>query len=149
MKTKFFFLILITMLFSACSQNSQQKTSGQSSVERSENPNLKLQVYYFHSTNRCITCNSIEENVKQVLERDFKDKIEQGIINFKVLNVDEKINKALAKEHQAAGAALHLVALNGGERTDNDLTNYAFSYSRNQPELFQQGIKDTINSLLK
>ncbi len=137
------------MLFSACSQSSQQKISEQPGTNVSENPNLKLQVYYFHSTNRCVTCNSIEENVKQVLDRNFKDEMEQGIIDFKVLNVDEKTNKTLVNEHQAVGAALHLVTLNEGKKTDNDLTRYAFSYSRNQPELFRQGIKDTINSLLK
>ena len=149
MKTNTFFFLLASILFTACIQSPQQTENRQFASEFIENPNLKLQIYYFHTTRRCPTCNSIEDNVKLVLESDFKDEIEQGIINFKALNIEDAENKALAEKYQATGASLYLIDIQDGKETDNDLTSYAFTYSRREPEVFLQGMKDTINPLIK
>jgi len=145
MKAKIIFLLIATSFLVACNRGSQKSNNEQVKNEITQNTNLKLQIYYFHATHRCPTCNSIEANIKKVLESNFENEIEQGIINFTVLNVEDAENKNLAEKYQATGAALHLVDIENGKENDNDLTNYAFSYSRNQPEVFLQGMKDTIN----
>lgn len=149
MKAKILFLFIATSILVACNQGSQKTNNEQVKNEITQNPNLKLQIYYFHATHRCPTCNSIEANIKQVLESNFKNEIEQGIINFTVLNVEDAENKNLAEKYQATGAALHLVDIENGAEKDNDLTKYAFSYSRKQPDVFLKGMNDTINYFIK
>ena len=82
------------------------------------------------------------------MESNFKNEIEQGIINFTVLNVEDTENKNLA-ENIRLQAALHLVDIENGAEKDNDLTKYAFSYSRKQPDVFLKGMSDTINYFIK
>ncbi len=142
-KMSFVLAIMMSVLF-ACNQAAPNKESKQKTAALTENSNLKLQIYYFHSTNRCPTCNSIEENVKKVIESDYKNELDRGIINFTALNIDEVQNKALVEKYLVYGSALHLVKIDNGTEKDNDLTDYAFSYSRNNPEFFMKGIKDTI-----
>lgn len=139
-----FITLLLTTIISSCNQNPQNKINGQQGNEPANNSGLKLQIYYFHLTNRCPTCNSIEANVKKVLDKDFKNEIEKGVIALQVLNVDEEKNKPLAEKYQAYGASLYLVSFSAGREVDNDLTDFAFSYSRNNPEVFLKGISDTI-----
>jgi len=132
----------------ACNQAAPNKENEQKVNVVTESPNLKLQIYYFHSTNRCPTCNSIEENVKKVIESDYKNELDKGIIKFTALNIDEIQNKAIAVKYLAYGSAFHLVQIDKGNEKDNDLTDFAFSYSRNKPEFFIEEINDTINYFL-
>ncbi|MCK9321946.1 MAG: nitrophenyl compound nitroreductase subunit ArsF family protein [Bacteroidales bacterium] len=145
MKTKIVFLLIATIFFVACNQSSQKANDEQVKTEITQNPKLRLQIYYFHATNRCPTCNSIETNVKLVLEENFKNEIEKGIINFVSLNIDEKNNKKLVEKYEIYGSSLHLVQINDGKEKDNDFTDYAFSYSRNKTDYFLKGMQDTIN----
>jgi len=149
MKAKILILFIATSVFVACNQGSQKTKNEQVKNEITQNSNLKLQIYYFHATHRCPTCNSIEANINQVLENNFKNEIEQGIINFTVLNVEDAENKGLAEKYQATGAALHLIDIENGTEKDNDLTKYAFSYSRKQPDVFLKGMNDTINYFIE
>jgi hypothetical protein len=142
---KYIFLLLAAFVAISCNQSNKESKK---SLNLSENENLKLQVYYFHLTNRCATCNSIENNVKELLENEYKNELEEGIIAFESLNLDDKENKDLAERFEAFGASLHLVSIKDGEEKDHDLTNYAFSYSRTQPEEFKDGLKETIDELI-
>lgn len=108
-----------------------------------------LEVFYFHATNRCPTCMSIETNTKKTLETNFAKELKDGKIKFTVLNSDEAKNKTLCEKYEAFGATLVLVKNLNGKETSENMTNYAFSYSRNQPEKFMGGLKDKINALLK
>jgi hypothetical protein len=108
-----------------------------------------LEVYYFHATHRCPTCISIEANTKKTLESNFSNDLKEGKIKFTVLNVDEEKNKTISQKYGAYGATLILVNYKDGKEINEDMTNFAFSYSRNQPEKFIQGLKDKINSLIQ
>jgi hypothetical protein len=107
-----------------------------------------LEVYYFHATHRCPTCLSIEANTRKVLETSFSNEIKGGKIKLTVLNAEEEQNKALAEKYGAYGATLILVKYTDGKEINEDMTNFAFSYSRNQPDKFMDGLKDKINELL-
>jgi hypothetical protein len=133
------FILLLALIISAASF-AQTKT---------ENNKTKLAVYYFHAANRCPTCISIENNTQKTLDTYFKKELENGTIKFIVLNSDDDANKAVCQKYEAFGSALHLVKISNGKEKDNDFTNFAFSYSRNEPEKFMNGLKDKINQLLK
>jgi hypothetical protein len=109
----------------------------------------KLEVIYFHATRRCPTCMAIEENTKKTLDTYFKDQLKSGTIKFTVINVDEEKNKQIAEKYEATGSALFLTKTVDGKETKTDMTEFAFSYARNNPDKFTNGLKDKINTLLK
>ncbi len=152
-KNVFLLLITLSAVFFACNQAAQNQNNNSDSTkitnELVQNTNLKLQIYYFHATHRCETCISIEKNVKKVLESYYKDQMSKGIINLKVLCVDDEVNKALVEKYQAAGAALHLVKIENSVEKDNDLSDFAFSYSNVEPDVFIKGMKDTIQYFIQ
>jgi len=114
-----------------------------------QTPTKKLEVIYFHATRRCPTCLAIEENTRKALDTYFSDQLKNGTIKLTVINVDEDKNKAIAEKYEATGSALFLTRNNNGKENKNDLTDFAFSYARNNPDKFMADLKDKINELLK
>lgn len=150
MKSKLFILVLLVSV-ALVSCNPKDKTSATTepnAVETTKSENLKLEVYYFHSSHRCPTCNSIEDNVKKVMAEQFGSEIKNGEITVSYLNIEEAANKAIVEKLQVYGSSLFLIQYKGTEEVIHDLTEYAFTYSRKQPEVFTQGITDSIKSYI-
>jgi len=118
-------------------------------IAQTNNTKPILEVLYFHATHRCPTCMSIEANTKKTLEANFAEDLKKGKIKFTVLNVDDEKNKDISQKYGAYGATLILVQYVNGKEINDDMTNFAFSYSRNQPEKFMDGLKDKIITLIK
>jgi hypothetical protein len=83
-----------------------------------------------------------------VLESEFSNELNDGIINFVSLNIDESENKNLVEKYQVYGASLHFIELDNGKESDKDLTEFAFANSKNNPDVFLKGIKDTISIII-
>jgi hypothetical protein len=116
---------------------------------QAQKPDQKLEVIYFHATRRCPTCMAIEENTQKTLDTYFADQLKKGVIKLQVINVDEDKNKSIAEKYEATGSALFLTKMTGGKEIKTDLTDFAFSYARSNPDKFISGLKDKINELLK
>lgn len=113
------------------------------------NKNTKLLVYYFHLTNRCKTCTSIEAATIKTLDEYFKTEIDSGIIIFETFNVEIPDNKILCEKYQAYGATLALTKIEFGKEVNiNDLTNFAFS-KINLADEFMIGLKKNIDEWIK
>lgn len=111
--------------------------------------NKKLTVYYFHTDHRCPTCLSIEANTQKTLDTYFKDEVKAGKIELVIINVDDKKNEKIAEKFEASGSALILNKVSGKKELKEDMTNFAFKYSRNNETKFIDGLKEKINKLLK
>jgi hypothetical protein len=135
---KNYIAILFVLLFAIGSVVAQQKPTGKSTVE----------VYYFHGKNRCPTCLSIEENAKKAVDTYFKDQKAKGLVKMIVVDIDDEKNKALVEKYEVSSSALFVTRVSGGKSFTNDMTNFAFSYSRNEPDKFINGLKDKINESL-
>jgi hypothetical protein len=114
-----------------------------------KNNATRVEVYYFHATHRCPTCLAIEENTKKTLDLYFASELKDKSVIFNVVNIDDPKNKSLAEKYEASGSALILSQTVTGKETKTDLTDFAFSYGRNNPEKFISGLKDRITELLK
>ena len=114
-----------------------------------QNSSRKLEVLYFHATRRCPTCMAIEDNTRKTLETYFSDQLKNGTIKLTVIDVDEDKNKTIAEKYEATGSALFLTTTSKGKESRNDLTEFAFSYARSNPDKFKTGLKDKINELMK
>lgn len=116
----------------------------------SNNPlNLKLKVYYFHITNRCNTCISIEKYVRQTIDNNFAKQLELGIVDLYILNCELPDNRDLVKKYDAYGATLAITSLvNGKEDKSEDLTGWAFK-KVHEPDIFIAELKSKIEEFLK
>ncbi len=103
-------------------------------------------VYYFHSTNRCATCNAVENVTKTVLNEQYKDQVSKGLIQFKSINIDEDVNKNLVNKYKIVFSTLLIINANG---TTNDFTDTAFQYAKTNPEKYKELLKVEINKALK
>lgn len=150
MKSKLLIIVLLlsVVLVSCNNKDKKETTTDPNAVEATKSENLKLQVYYFYSAHRCPTCNSIEENVKKVVSTQFANEVKDGKIAISYLNLEEEANKAIVEKLEVYGSSLILIQYKGAEEVVHDLTEYAYTYSRKQPEVFTSGLTDTIKSYI-
>ncbi len=74
----------------------------------------RLEVIYFHMTQRCVTCLCFEERINYVMATYFKNDIGAGRINYQVLNAQDPINLALARKYGAVSSQLFINTISKG-----------------------------------
>ena len=135
---KLSFMLLLAVSLSACSTQSSQEQKSDV-VENGE-----LQVYYFHFTNRCVTCNAVESETKVALEMFYADQVKDGLIAFTSLNLEEENGKEMAEKLKVSGQSLLLVK----EDQMVNLTIEGFMNARTDPDKFHEILKSNIDNLL-
>jgi hypothetical protein len=135
-------VITISMVVFSCAENNTNTNTA------SINKKNSIEVYDFHSTNRCITCQSIENNTQFTLETFFAEELKNKTISFQIVNVDKDENYALAEKFQATGTALFLNVIKDNKEQHIDLTDFAFKYGKKQEE-FSKLLKDKIAKQLE
>ena len=60
----------------------------------------KIIVFYFHGNVRCRTCNLIEKLTKEAVKEGFGDEIKKGLIEVKVVNVQNPENNRYISNYQ-------------------------------------------------
>lgn len=109
----------------------------------------KVKVFYFHITDRCHTCTSIEENVRKTLLGNFKNELDNGTIDLQILNCEKIENLSLVKKYNAYGSTLAITIFdNGKEIGTEDLSNWAFQ-KVTKPDVFISELKLKINEIIK
>lgn len=140
MKRIIFFSLMISFLMSSMACEAQTKKTTKT-INTNDN---KIEVFYFHYTRRCITCNAVESVTKQAIAEMYPTQSKNGQITFTSINLDEKVNDAIAKKCQSEGQSLLFMAK--GKRID--LTDKGFMYAKSSPDKLKAEIKKTIDALL-
>jgi len=130
--------MLVALSLFAC--NTQPKEKQEEVIEISQD----VQVFYFHNTKRCETCNAVENETKVALEMFYGELMKKGRIDFTSLNLEEDEGKSMAETLQVSGQTLLIVK---GESRIN-LTNEGFMNARTNPTKFHEIIKTQIDKLL-
>jgi len=138
MKKTSVFLIAILFSVLAFGQNEEVKSK-----------NSKLNIYYFHRTQRCQTCLSIEENTKNTLEQYFANELSEGVIAFHVIDYEGDEDIDLIVKYNADAPTLYLTKVKKGKETTKNLTDFAFNYSLHNADKYKNGLRDKINELLR
>ena len=141
MKKLTFLTLLVGLMLSSVACNAQTSNDKKKTVSAVTD---KVEVFYFHYTRRCLTCNAVEEVTKKTLAEIYPEQSKQGKIVFTSVNLDEKSSKSIAKKCNAEGQAL--IIMGKGKRTD--LTQSGFMNARSKPEALKEDIKKTIDPLL-
>ena len=142
--------ILLVVLFAfSCGTKTTQTTENAADTSAVAASSAKLEVLYFHSTNRCVTCNAVENNAKKLLEEKYKTELDNGTIKFTSYNVDDEVNKPLAEKYQISFSTLLIVNKAGAEEVKTDFTDIAFQYARTDPEKYAELLTTEIDKNLK
>lgn len=131
-------MLLVAVSFAACKPQSSQDQKPVA-VDTGE-----IQIYYFHFTKRCATCNAVETETKLALEMFYADQMQEGSIAFISLNLEEEDGKEKATQLEVSGQTLLLVK---GDVLVN-LTNEGFMNARTKPDSFHEVLRTQINQLL-
>lgn len=138
MKNYYYLFICVLLMGSANIQAQDTSVNEEQNIATT-----KVEVYYFHNTRRCATCQSVESVTKEALEETYPEEMKNGEIIFQSLNIEEDENEELAKELEISGQTL--LFIKDGEKMD--LTNDAFMYARSNPDKLKKKIKQFIGDI--
>jgi len=105
----------------------------------------KVEVYYFHFTRRCTTCNNVEKVARESVETLYPEQVKIGEITFQSINLDEKEGEAVGKKVKVNGQSLVIVS--GDQKID--LTDKAFLYANGNPEKLKAEIRKVVEEVRK
>jgi hypothetical protein len=77
----------------------------------------RVVAYYFHTNYRCSSCRAIEANALEAIESAFADRLKDGRLVWKVVNVETKGNEHFVKEYGLFTKSVILVNEVRGKRT--------------------------------
>jgi len=138
-------LMMVSLILLACGEKSNAVTV----KEQSGKVKDFVEVLYFHGKQRCVTCRSIEQNTKEVLESKFQRQMKEGKVVYRVIDISKKENAQMAEKYEVTWSSLFLVQHRNGKEKAENLTEFAFGHSRTQPETFKKGLVEKINQALK
>jgi len=103
----------------------------------------KIEVFAFHSTQRCVSCINVSNFVKSVINEKFINEVNSEKIIFKEINIDLSENKQLAKDYQISGSSLFITVTKDGQifkEEDTDVWRYV-PYETKFKSYFEAKIK--------
>ena len=138
-------LMMVSFILLACGEKSNAVTAKVQSGQVKD----FVEILYFHGKQRCMTCRSIEQNTKELLESKFQRQMKEGKVVYRVIDISMKDNAQLAEKYEVTWSSLFLVQHKNGKEKAENLTEFAFGHSRTQPETFKRGLAEKINQSLK
>ena len=138
-------LMMVSFILLACGEKSNAVTV----KEQSGKVKDFVEVLYFHGKQRCVTCRSIEQNTKELVEAKFARQMKEGKVVYRVIDISKKENARIAEKYEVTWSSLFLVQHKNGKEKAENLTEFAFGHSRTQPEVFKKGLAEKVNQALK
>ncbi|MDH4268832.1 MAG: nitrophenyl compound nitroreductase subunit ArsF family protein [Dehalococcoidia bacterium] len=80
----------------------------------SSGPADRVDVVYFHRTQRCYSCTYMEDAARYTVETHFADELASGKVTFQVFNVEEEKNADIVEEYQASYLSLYINTVKDG-----------------------------------
>lgn len=103
----------------------------------------KVEVFYFHYSRRCVTCQAVETETKKSILALYPLQAKKGLITFTSINLDEKSSESIAAKCKAEGQSLLITS----SKKRVDLTDKAFMYAKSSPLRLKAELKKTIDPL--
>ena len=125
---------------------SQNKDDNNTSIANTDISADKLQVYYFCRTQRCYSCLTIGKYIKETIEDNFADEIQNGTIDFQEINIELSENREVAEKFKASGSSLFINTIrNSQDDISQDTNVWRLVGNENQ---FESYLVDKLNFLL-
>jgi len=112
----------------------------------SSGPADRVDVVYFHRTQRCYSCTYMEDAARYTVETYFADELASGKVTFQVFNVEEEQNADIVEKYQASYLSLYINTVKDG--TDHiELVTDLYTLIGND-EAFVEALKSKIEKSL-
>ncbi len=105
----------------------------------------KVIVYSAHMTFRCWECNQIEFLTKELLEKEFADQLEAGVIEYR--SVDYMKDADFARRYNIASSTVVLARFEDGQEAGFERLDEVWTKSRSREE-FLAYVRSAIRSQL-
>lgn len=145
---KILFLFVLGFALLSCGGNAKQETAAQATQEAVAATD-GVEVLYFHGKQRCATCIAIEKHAREAVEAAFADAVKRGEVTFRIIDISQPENQALAEKYEVTWSSLFVVKHQGGKETAENLTEFAFGNARKSPDAFKDGVIAAVNKMLK
>jgi hypothetical protein len=136
MKTLNFLLVSFVIISFNASCNAQ---TGNEDNPAKISKTDKVEVFYFHYTRRCVTCQAVEKESKKAVEELYG-----GKVIFTGYNLEEPSGEKKGKDLGVSGQSLLIVK---GD-TKINITSEGFMNARSNPIKLKEIIKEKIDPLL-
>jgi hypothetical protein len=100
---------IVVALFSA-SQPVSPATAGIAPVSNAD----RIEVVYFHRTERCAACLWVEQVARKVVESSFAPQIASRKVTYREVDVQKPENRAMAAKYRAGGSQLFVNYIKDG-----------------------------------
>ncbi len=140
-KTKLIILCLTLVIIGISCNSQKEKKTEKAELAISDN----IEMYYFHFTNRCVTCKAIEAVSKEAIAEYYPEQIKNKKLFFTDVNLDEEEGKNTGKMLDINAQALLIVK---GDKKYN-ITNEAFLHARTNPDKLKSIIKEKTDLLMQ
>ncbi|MDD4151499.1 MAG: nitrophenyl compound nitroreductase subunit ArsF family protein [Candidatus Gracilibacteria bacterium] len=105
----------------------------------------KIEIVLFHATQRCFSCNMMEELTKKTLMENFRDDFESGKITFKEINAEDPINNEIVTKYGATGLSIFINSIIDGKDNISEEQNL-WRYIQNDIQ-FKEYLTEKLKSL--
>ena len=140
MKKECLFLVNLIIILFTFSCNAQ---SDKGEVPRDQYQAEIVEVYYFHFTQRCATCQAVENETKKAIEELYAEAQNEEKIVFISYNLDNEEGKKMAEKLNISGQTLLVVK----DDEQVNLTNDGFLYARTKPEILREAIQKAVGKI--
>ncbi|MFH1434975.1 MAG: nitrophenyl compound nitroreductase subunit ArsF family protein [Pseudomonadota bacterium] len=124
------------------------ETAGKKSKKEKKQPARRIIVYYFHGDARCKSCMTIEKYTREALEKYFTKEIQKGLIEWRVINVDEPENEHYVKDYKLFSKSVILSDMVDGKEKRWKNLKEVWELIQKKEE-FLTYIRDEVRSYLK
>ena len=113
-----------------------------------EHSGCEVRVYYFHTNTRCFSCYKIETLTETTLLEDFSVPLEEGLVSWLPINVEEPENEHYVEEYEIYTKHVILSEVEDGEEVRwKDLPKVWDLL--NDEETFREYVRDELNGYLE
>jgi len=125
-------------------------TASSTAPPTSDTPSVladRVEVVYFHRTQRCGGCIYAEDGIRYTVETYFKDELARGKVTFEVLNVEDKENATIVKKYGAFTSSLFINTIKDGTDHIEEVKEIWFLLGND--EAFVKAVRSEIEKSLK
>ncbi len=109
---------------------------------------LKLVAYYFHPTQQCVTCRTIQAYAKEAIESKYGHLLKAGVIEWRPLDVEQRANNHFISDYRLVTSSLVLVKYNNGRKGKWQILDKTWMLVRKKAD-FIQYVQSNIDKFLE
>ncbi len=131
----------------ADADNDGQAESRTTEAKSDVKENGVVDVYLFHGSYRCFSCNKMEELTLEAIDESFAEQKKNGTVKFKHVNVEEDGNRHFVQDYNIRAISIILSNKSGGEEEEWKNLDKVWMLLRNE-EKFKEYITEEIKAYL-